>query len=710
MIVSSTKLSCIFSAIMALVILLLGSVVYDSHRQSTLHQQRQGIAMANNSVARALQSVQGDMAALQAALSPLQTENMLFFLVNKNGELQGTGVNTIWAMPDTRAQLFSAIKASQPVGNLYTDDMKFVWASTAVTGTAYSLLTLQQQHDNWLSSFIADFGLPLGIMAAVMFWITMWVSLTLGSLFKKLNAQNAILEQQAKIIAEARDYAEKANIAKGIFLANMSHEIRTPLTAVLGYSDSLLDSDQTKEERLEAINIIHRSSQHVLQIINQILDLSKIEADKLEIEKLMVSPMQLLADVSALMRMQAREKGLAFEVSYKTPMPESIYTDPTRLKQILLNLFSNAVKFTAQGGVRITVSCHPEKQCLRLQVIDSGIGMNAEQAEKVFSAFTQAAPSTAREYGGTGLGLSLSRQFAEMLGGSLRLSSAPDKGSRFIVEIDTGKLDNIPFVANANSLVIEETPQPVSLPRICLQGEVLLVEDNAVNQRLLGMYLRKLGATVSYVDNGAEAIEQAIATPFDLILMDVQMPVMNGIDATRILRDCGYTRPIVALSANVASEDRQNCTDVGCDDFLGKPVDRARFNQVVSRYLCATAVPSDTSPVISQLLIKDPDFADLVEEYIALLPATLQAIRKAITQPDWCEFKNLIHQLKGSGGNYGFMGLTELAAKIEFQIINRHRGKVDELMAALEAYCKRIYAGKPVPPNNVTRLHENNSA
>ena len=494
----------------------------------------------------------------------------------------------------------------------------------------------------------------------------------------------------------------------------MSHEIRTPLTAVIGYSDALLDSDQTKEDRLEAINIIHKSSQHVLHIINQILDLSKIDAERLEVEKAMVLPVQLLTEVSALMRMQAKEKCLSFEVFYKTPMPETIFTDATRLKQILLNLFSNAVKFTQQGHVHIEVSCFPEKQVMSFEVIDSGIGMSREQCEKIFEAFTQADVSTTREFGGTGLGLTLTKQFAELLGGDVYVTSEPDKGSRFAVDINTGKLDNVPFVDDIDSLVSQQAHAPVN-PKTSpaqkqnFKGNVLLVEDTEANQRLMSMYLRKLGATVTIVSNGQEALDHAMATPFDLILMDMQMPVLNGLDATRMLRDYGYSRPIVALTANVSSQDRQNCTEAGCDGFLTKPVDRNRFVQVVASYLSESTAPDDTSPVISQLLEESPDLADLVEEYIGALPGMLQEIRQAEEQGNWNELKKQVHQLKGSGGNYGFLGISELAAKLEFQVIGQHRGEVKELLSELENYCKRIYAGNATEQDsNITHLHDHN--
>lgn len=708
MLSSSKRLYVLLAAGMVIIVGLITAVVYDSHKHSLLQHEIENLSAANSNMARSLARLDTKGSSVEPyldALSSLGSENRLILVLHE-GDLQLATSGSIWAVNSTREQLLAAIRESSRGDSLITGEMKFVWARAAIPSTSYELVSLQQEHNRGFSQFINDFGVALIVMVVVMGWIVLWVSLTLGTLFRKLSDQNEQLEQQSTELADSRDQALKASEAKSTFLANMSHEIRTPLTAVIGYSESLLASDQTKEERLEAINTINKSSQHVLQIINQILDLSKIEANKLDIEKVMVSPAQLLADVSALMRMQAREKGLSFEVLYKNAIPETIFTDATRLKQILLNLFSNAVKFTSQGHVHIEVSCHPEKQRIRFDIIDSGIGMSREQCSKVFEAFTQADVSTTRQYGGTGLGLTLSKQFAQMLGGDIYVQSEPGQGSRFSVEVNTGKLDNVPFIEQLGKLGYDEERQSQS-PQRLYKGSVLLVEDTVVNQRLLGMYARKLGASVEVVSNGKDAVDVALAKPFDLILMDIQMPVMNGLDATRTLRESGYNRPIVALTANVSSEDRFACSEVGCDGFLIKPVERARFNQVVASYLREDSLATESEPVHSTLLEQEPELSDLVYEYIDSLPATLQTIRQAVNEQRWDDLKGLAHQLKGTGGNYGFIGLSELAAKLEFQVINQHRAEVEALISELEAYGKRITDGASSGSGNkITPLHD----
>ncbi|MGD8742061.1 MAG: ATP-binding protein [Granulosicoccaceae bacterium] len=693
----SARLFVYFTVLLTLGMLLLASVVFDSFKQVTLRKDLAYVIASNDNLAQflSLQASRQDSAGvLLDSLEAFNSEEFFVMVIDASGVVYSSGKGESWKSEAAGAQLLTSITSSETQGHLYTDTMTYVWAKTLIPGSRHAVVTLHQESDSSMQVFIRDFGLPLLITGLLMLWIAVWVSLILGALFKKLDKQKHKLEEQAATIAEARDKALRANKAKSTFLANMSHEIRTPLTAIIGYSDALLGNGQIKQDQFDAINTIHKSSQHVLHIINEILDLSKIEAEKLEIEKMMVSPVQILKDVSALMRMQANEKDLLFQVNYKTPVPETILTDPTRLKQILLNLFSNAVKFTSQGSVSIDVSCRADKQLMRFDIIDTGIGMNKEQMDRIFDAFSQADASTTRKYGGTGLGLTLSRQLAEMLGGAITVESEPGKGSRFMVEITTGKLDNIPFVDQVDDMASADNNSRVVMPQKLLCGNVLIVEDTEVNQKLLEIYARKLGAEVTIAENGMQAIEYVRANDYDLVLMDMQMPVMNGVDATRALRKLGYTRPIVALTANASNEDREQCLSAGCDDFMVKPVDRDRFDQVVSGYLRAPTQQPEAAPVISTLLEENPDIADLVEAYIEGLPSTVSSIRQAVAKADWDTLENMLHQLKGSAGNYGYPELSKLATSLESHVIDRDEHEVDQLTGTIEAYCERIYAGK----------------
>ncbi|MHC5024915.1 MAG: CHASE domain-containing protein, partial [Planctomycetota bacterium] len=382
-----------------------------------------------------------------------------------------------------------------------------------------------------------------------------------------LNTQLQLANEQ---LAVAMRSAEAANRSKSEFLANMSHEIRTPMTAILGYADLLLAPGQADAEQAEnAVRTIRRNGEHLLAIINDILDLSKIECGKMQVEEMSVAPWQLVREVAALMRVRAEGKGLSLNVECGFPMPRTIRTDPVRLRQILVNLVGNAVKFTETGGVRILVHVDPPEAPeprLRLDVLDTGIGLTDEQQSRLFQSFSQADSSTTRRFGGSGLGLTISRRLAQILGGDITVESMSGGGSRFVVSVCTGSLDGVEMLDSeeeaVNTLETGDATDP-SAPAPAaaaaadapLAGRVLLAEDGPDNQRLIGVFLRRAGLDVDIATNGQEAVEQAVAAlernaPYDLILMDMQMPVMDGYTATRTLRSSGYTLPIVALTAH----------------------------------------------------------------------------------------------------------------------------------------------------------------
>jgi PAS domain S-box-containing protein len=408
-------------------------------------------------------------------------------------------------------------------------------------------------------------------------------------------------------LARAKQVAEAANRAKSEFLANMSHEIRTPMTAILGFADLLGQEmmccpecprntlcPQRQSDR-EAVSTIHRNGNHLLALINDILDLSKIEADRLQIEPIGCSPVQLLVDVVSLMRPQAAAKHLKLKTELDHPLPESVFTDPVRLRQILVNLVGNAIKFTDQGEVCIAVRLSADGGRLRLcfDVTDTGIGMNEAQLGQLFQPFSQMDNSPTRKFGGTGLGLCISKHLAEALGGSIKVRSEPGKGSTFRVMIDPGPLDGTHMIPDVQQTTRKSpaTSQPADAGTIALHGRILVAEDRIENQRLISLLLRKAGAQVAAVENGQLAIEVALAAseggePFDVILMDMQMPVMDGYEATRQLRTRGHTVPIVALTAHAMVEDCQKCLAAGCNDYLPKPFQRRTLLEMVARHIC----------------------------------------------------------------------------------------------------------------------------
>jgi signal transduction histidine kinase len=391
-----------------------------------------------------------------------------------------------------------------------------------------------------------------------------------------------VVEAEVRIrtaeLTAARAAAEAANQAKTEFLANMSHEIRTPMTAILGYADVLHTGDLDEREQAEHIGTIRRNGEHLLTIINDILDLSRIEASRMRVETRPANIRAIVEEVTATMRGRAAAKGVSLDVEYVWPLPEIIQSDPVRIRQVLINLVGNAVKFTDQGLVRIRVCCEAGAGPLTLEITDTGAGMTADQIAALFRPFTQADTSLTRRHGGTGLGLTISRRLAQMLGGDIAVSSTPGKGSVFTVHLATGPLEGVRMLHGREGSATPPVEPPCTATP-ALAGRILLVEDGVDNQRLLSFHLRKAGARVEIAPHGRAGIEAFDAArrrgePFDLVLMDMQMPVMDGYDATRELRLQGVTTPIIALTAHAMSGDREKCLRAGCDDFNTKPIDR----------------------------------------------------------------------------------------------------------------------------------------
>jgi signal transduction histidine kinase len=389
-----------------------------------------------------------------------------------------------------------------------------------------------------------------------------------------------------------REVADAANRSKSEFLANMSHEIRTPMTAILGFSE-ILEGREVDQEQLEMVRTIRRNGEYLIGIINDILDLSKIEAGKLEIEHIQCSPCQVLSEVVSLMRVRASAKNLPLVIEYDGPIPQSIQSDPVRLRQILINLTGNAVKFTEVGKIRLVArltDADSNEPKMRFDVIDSGIGMAEEQIGKLFQPFVQADSSTTRKFGGTGLGLTITKRLAEILGGNVYTHSVPGEGSTFSVTVSTGPLDGVKMVDNPTEAEVPtEQVAKSATGDARLDCRVLLAEDGPDNQRMISFILKKAGADVAVAENGQVAFDLALAArdegnPFDVILMDMQMPVLDGYGATGKLREAGYSGPIIALTAHAMSSDKVKCLNAGCDEYTTKPIDRKRLISLVAQY------------------------------------------------------------------------------------------------------------------------------
>lgn len=492
----------------------------------------------------------------------------------------------------------------------------------------------------------------------------------------------------------AKEAAESASRAKSAFVANMSHEIRTPLTAIVGFADVLIDPQHTPEEQSKAAMTIQRSSKHLGQVINDILDLSKIEAGQLSIERIPTAPFEVLSEVESLIGMQARDKGLAFGVNYHYPLPDRIITDPMRLKQILLNLCGNAVKFTERGRVSIDVFSEMPERRLRLLITDSGVGMTPEEVSRLFQAFAQADVSTTRRYGGTGLGLCISKEFAGRLGGTIICRSEKGRGSEFEVTVDIGGEE--PQWVTQYPGLNENKPGALRVPR--LAGDILLAEDSPEIQGLINMYVRRTGAKLTIVENGQLAVEHALQYDYDLVLLDMQMPVMDGLTAAGTLRRAGYRRPIVSLTANALREDRERCLASGADDYISKPVDLPRFYSILEKYVPARQGErvqaqggADTE------LQADPEFQELVHRFKEGLPAMLLQINDAAAQQNWAGLRSVTHNLKGMGGGFGFPALSAAAAEVLDAVRSQNNTAVADAVATLRRKINAIQ-GAATPP------------
>ena len=508
-------------------------------------------------------------------------------------------------------------------------------------------------------------------------------------------AINVAIVHQSRDLRRQRDLAEEASHSKSAFLANMSHEIRTPLNAVLGMMSLLLETPLSQSQR-EYVTTARSSGAALLSVINDILDISKIEAGKLEIE---LSPFVLrewLEEAVGILTPKARSKGLALHYRVADGVPAAIESDAARLRQILVNLLDNAIKFTPRGEVTLEVERGPERDGLvelRFAVRDTGIGIPADRLERLFQPFGQADSSMSRLCGGTGLGLVISQRLAKLLGGRMWVESEPGRGSSFLFTL-RGR--------PALSLPSRLTPEMADLadPRLAERFplRILLAEDNSINQRVGLLLLERMGYVADVAGNGMEVLEALRRQPYDLILMDLQMPGMDGLEATRRIRaefPAERQPRVVALTANVLREQREACLAAGMNDFVQKPVVFMDLRAALSRSgglepaaaEPAAAPPPDagSSPLDPARLASlrrlgesagKPLVQSLIETYLIETPRRVERMREAVARADATDLVFVAHSLKGISAQIGVVCVAELSAEIE------RRGRDNELAAA----------------------------
>jgi PAS domain S-box-containing protein len=514
-----------------------------------------------------------------------------------------------------------------------------------------------------------------------------WVS-TIEDITSKRQAEEELLA--------AKQAAEAAMHAKSQFLANMSHEIRTPLTAIIGFADALREEASLEPPHRHCLDVILNNGRHLLNIINQILDLSKIDAGALSIEHASFSLIDLLEEVRLMFAPTAAEKSLAFEINYEWPLPRMITTDPLRFKQIFINLVGNAIKFTATGGVTVSVSWDNATQHIKCTISDTGIGLTESQVANLFTPFYQANESTTRTFGGTGLGLSISHRLIKALGGSIEVISRPGTGSQFSFSIECRGVDSEQGLQReANEKPHSRERRSTEIPQ--LSGCVLFADDALDNRRLVEHLLRKTGAEITLVENGLEAATIALARPFDLILMDVQMPLVDGLTATRRIRAAGITTPVIAVSAGAMTSDVERALDAGCTLHLSKPFDRSDFYQVLSRYLhhnSAVASPTSQPETLrSTVADDDQEMRELILEFVRGLPDRIEAIRQKALSGDTAALAALAHKLKGSAGMYGYAPLAAAAGGLEQAAKRNDAASIEQLCSELAQVLEKVLRG-----------------
>jgi len=520
---------------------------------------------------------------------------------------------------------------------------------------------------------------------------------------KKILIANEKIEKQNRDLEKARADADKANSAKSEFLAKMSHEIRTPMNAVLGMTELTLLTELNAEQ-LDYLQTVKSAGTNLLHIINDILDFSKIEAKQLTLENIDFDLKDLIESTVKMLNVNAENKGLKLVFEIAEDIPNILKGDPVRIRQIIINLIGNAIKFTSEGDILLKVLLDQTEQQLNdfkvcFSVKDNGIGMNKEQQGKIFESFSQADSTTTRKYGGTGLGLTICKQLSELMGGGIKVDSEPGNGSTFSFTVKLG-LGNPEALDEIKKEKIIDTKNIKPL-------RILLAEDNKMNVKLALTFLKKAGHSICVAENGQKALDELNKGQFDVILMDVEMPEMDGLEATAFIREgrCGVekkTIPIIAMTAHSLPEYKEKVFEAGMDGFITKPIDLALLNRTLAKINSDTSIEEvDNKPIKdkhdkndeirfnkSGAIEKLGDDIDLFKQFCGMfvdeIDDILEQLEFVIDKKDSDEIRKKAHYLKGSAAMIGLDRITELSAKLEFAGKENKIEEIDEIFENLK--------------------------
>ena len=546
-----------------------------------------------------------------------------------------------------------------------------------------------------LPKVVLGFGFLLGLLCSLLFFVVQ-VSLkrldALADSNVRLELEIRARQQIEQALLDAKKDAEVANEAKSTFIAHMTHEIRTPLGVIMGFTELLNNEKLTHEDRSRYAEAIRRNGESLLAIVNEVLDLARVESGRLELELEPIHLQSFVQEVATFLEIKAREKGIQLRVEWGGPIPEHIETDPTRLRQVLVNIIGNAIKFTEKGHVTLRTDAvvDQNKVKVRFTVTDTGCGIAPQHQTTIFQPFTQADRFISRQFGGTGLGLSLARKLANRLGGDVTLlSSRTDEGSVFQAVIEGGLVPAEGLITPQATAVLAQSHVRDELrSSVDLRGvRILLVDDCEDNQQLFKTFLTSCGAEVGVAGDGEEGYIKAIRQgPWHVVFMDMQMPRKNGYETTTELRRDGFSIPIIALTAHAMKGEKERCLNAGCTDYMAKPVSLGELSAKAAAHAHANVSRPDTEPkqvvtvvgatkedfeksgeLESKFLgfLKDQSLRPVVLNFVHGLERRIENMSRAVDTKDWSAIRREAHQLKGTSGSIGLMGLSQIAGQLE---------------------------------------------